>query len=55
MYISDAEDWVENITSIISNNSSGEILNSDHCSSQREYCLSPVSEEMKSRLERRII
>ena len=35
--ISDAQDWVENIRSIISNYSSGEILSSDHRSFQQEY------------------
>ena len=37
MYVSDAQDWIENIKLIISNYSSGEILNSDHCSFQKEY------------------
>jgi hypothetical protein len=37
MRILDAHDWIENQRPLISNYSSHQILNSDHCSFQQEY------------------
>lgn len=37
MHILDAHNWIKNQRSLISNYSSRQILNSDHCSFQQEY------------------
>jgi hypothetical protein len=37
VHISDAYDWIESQRSLILNYSPGEILNSDHCSFQKEH------------------